>query len=93
LSVHQRDSYNAKRLLREVEGDEVPVPCFGAVLDENQFLRVAARLKQAGWSFVIPPYKRFRDKAREQWVLVVRDPSGNAVELKSFTKMPAGTWA
>ena len=40
-------------MLREVEGDEVPVPHFGVILDENQFLRAAARLKQAGWCFVI----------------------------------------
>jgi uncharacterized protein len=93
LTVHQLDSYNAKRMLGEVEGDDVPVAHFGAVLDENLFLRAAARLKQGGWSFVIPPYKRYRDQAWEQWVLVVRDPSGNAVELKSFAKIPAGTWA
>jgi extradiol dioxygenase family protein len=62
LTVHQLDSYNVKRVLREVEG-EVPVPHFGVILDENEFLRAAARLKQAGWCFVILHTNASGDKA------------------------------
>jgi uncharacterized protein len=93
LTIHQLDSYSAKKMLREVEGDDLPAPHFGAVIGENQFLQVASRLKQAAWPFVIPPYKRFSGGNLERWILVVLDPSGNAIELTSFTKAAAGTWA
>jgi extradiol dioxygenase family protein len=47
LTIHQLDSYSAKKMLREVEGDDLPAPHFGAVIGENQFLQVASRLKQS----------------------------------------------
>jgi len=92
-TIHQLDSYNAKTMLREVEGDDVPAPHFGAIIGENQFFQVASRLKEAGWPFVIPPYKQCRGEDLEHWILVVLDPSGNAIALKSFTKVPAESWA
>ena len=93
LTIHQLDSYNAKTMLREVEGDDVPAPHFGAIIGENQFFQVASRLKEAGWPFVISPYKQCRGEDLEHWILVVLDPSGNAIALKSFTKVPAESWA
>lgn len=93
LTLHQVEGYNARNLHREVDAEDVPVPHFGAALDEASFLAAADRLTRAGWSFVLQPHRRFLGKGWEQWVLFVLDPSGNAIELKSFTRLSPGSWA
>jgi uncharacterized protein len=90
LTVHQVADYNASNLHREVDAEDVPVPHFGAALDEATFHTVAQRLENAGWPFILEPHKRFLEKGHEQWVLFVLDPSGNAIEIKSFTKIASG---
>ena len=92
LTLHEVAGFNAETLQREVDAEDVPVPHFGGALDEDTFHAVAGRLREAGWSFILEPHKRFVDKGWEQWVLFVLDPSGNAIELKSFTKVPVGHW-
>jgi hypothetical protein len=91
LTVQEIADYNAGNSHREVDAEDVPVPHFGAALDEATFHAVAQRLRDAGWHFILQPHKRFLDKGHEQWVLFVLDPSGNAIEIKSFTKI-AGGW-
>jgi hypothetical protein len=93
LTIHGVPDYNARNLHREVDAEDVPVPHFGAALGEAAFHAVAGRLREASWPFVLEPHKRFLDKGHEQWVLFVLDPSGNAIELKSFTRVAAGSWA
>lgn len=44
----------------------------------------AERLRAGGVEFVIEPYLRFEGQHGEQWTLFVRDPAGNAIELKAF---------
>jgi extradiol dioxygenase family protein len=90
LTVHEVADYNASNLQGEVDAEDVPVPHFGAALDEATFHAVAQRLKDAGWPFILEPHKRFLDKGHEQWVLFVLDPSQNAIEIKSFTKIGSG---
>ena len=51
-----------------VDGHQVPVPHFGVVLEMPDWRRLADRLTDAG----------------EQATLFFRDPSGNALEFKSF---------
>ncbi len=67
-----------------VDGHEVPVPHFGVVLDWDDFHALAERLRQAGVRFVIEPYIRFAGQVGEQATMFFRDPSGNALEFKSF---------
>ena len=67
-----------------VDGHDVPVPHFGIVLEMPDFEALAARLKQAGTTFEIEPTLRFRGQAGEQATLFLCDPSGNALEFKSF---------
>ena len=45
---------------------------------------LAARLEAAATEFVIAPYVRFRGEAGEQATMFFLDPSGNALEFKSF---------
>jgi extradiol dioxygenase family protein len=67
-----------------VDGHEVPVPHFGAVLTIEQFHSLAARLKAANTDFLIEPYLRFEGQPGEQWTMFFRDPAGNALEFKAF---------
>lgn len=67
-----------------VDGDDVPVPHFGAVLPMKQWEEAAARLQEAEIAFVIPPTVRFRGEPGEQATMFFLDPSGNAIELKSM---------
>jgi extradiol dioxygenase family protein len=67
-----------------VDGHDVPVPHFGAVLDMTAWEKLAARLEAAGVDFAIPPTVRFRGEAGEQATMFFRDPSGNALEIKAM---------
>jgi extradiol dioxygenase family protein len=67
-----------------VDGHDVPVPHFGVVLDWDHFHAFAERLKAQGVRFVIEPYIRFAGQVGEQATMFFLDPSGNALEFKSF---------
>jgi extradiol dioxygenase family protein len=67
-----------------VDGQDVPVPHFGVLLDVDSFHQLAERLRGAGVEFVIEPYLRFAGRPGEQWTMFFRDPAGNAVEFKAF---------
>jgi uncharacterized protein len=67
-----------------VDGHDVPVPHFGVVLDWDAFHSLAARLRDGGVKFVIEPYIRFAGLVGEQATMFFYDPSGNALEFKSF---------
>ncbi len=69
-----------------VDGHDVPVPHFGAVLGMEQWEALAERLRRAGISFVIEPTVRFRGQAGEQATMFFLDPSGNALELKAMAQ-------
>ncbi len=67
-----------------VDGHDVPVPHFGLILTVPQFHELADRLRAAGTTFVIEPYRRFEGEPGEQWTMFLHDPAGNALEFKAF---------
>lgn len=67
-----------------VDGHNVPVPHFGAVLDMPAWQALADKVRAAGIEFVIEPYVRFRGQAGEQATMFFFDPAGNAMEFKAF---------
>lgn len=67
-----------------VDGDEVPSRHFGAILDWAAWHALADRLRDAGVQFRIAPRIRFAGEVGEQATFFLDDPSGNAIELKSF---------
>jgi extradiol dioxygenase family protein len=83
--VAHLDSGMEKRRHNPVDGHDVPVPHFGAVLDMAAWHRMAERLKAAGADFVIEPTVRFRGQPGEQATMFFLDPSGNALEIKAMT--------
>ena len=68
----------------EVDGDSVPIPHFGAVLDWDTWQALAARLRSAQVAFRIEPRIRFEGQIGEQATMFFLDPAGNALELKAF---------
>jgi uncharacterized protein len=68
-----------------VDGHDVPVPHFGAVLEMDEWRKLADRLTEAGVDFAIEPGIRFRGEPGEQATMFFLDPSGNALELKAMS--------
>lgn len=67
-----------------VDGDAVPIPHFGLILDWDDWHALANRLQRMETEFVIEPHVRFRGEIGEQATMFFRDPSGNALEFKAF---------
>jgi extradiol dioxygenase family protein len=67
-----------------VDGDAVPIPHFGLLLPWEEWHALAERLRAAGTDFAIEPRVRFRGEVGEQGTMFLFDPSGNALEFKSF---------
>ena len=67
-----------------VDGDNVPVRHFGAILPMADWERLASKLKAAGQAFVIEPHVRFKGEVGEQATMFLLDPCGNALEFKAF---------
>jgi len=67
-----------------VDQHEVPVPHFGIVLEWDTFHKLATDLKNNKVEFIIEPTIRFKGQVGEQATLFLNDPSGNAIEFKSF---------
>lgn len=68
----------------EVDGDAVPVRHFGAILEWSDWEALAERLKAEDIDFIIEPHVRFKGEVGEQATMFFLDPSGNALEFKSF---------
>ena len=83
LSVHLCEA-SGEGGTNEVDGDAVPVRHFGLVLPWEEWTRLGAALSDAGVTFLIPPRVRFAGQAGEQGTFFIRDPAGNALEMKSF---------
>jgi extradiol dioxygenase family protein len=67
-----------------VDGDDVPVRHFGAILPMKEWETLAQRLRSADTKFVIEPHVRFKGEVGEQATMFFLDPSGNALEFKAF---------
>jgi extradiol dioxygenase family protein len=75
------------RASNAVDGHQVPVRHFGAVLPMDQWNALAQRLQAHGIGFVIEPHVRFKGEVGEQATMFFLDPSGNALEFKAFADM------
>lgn len=84
LSAHLVDDGAAIDPTNAVDGDDVPVRHFGAILDWDAWHALADRLRGAGVDFLVAPRVRFVGEPGEQATMFLRDPSGNAIEFKAF---------
>ncbi len=70
-----------------VDGDNVPVRHFGAILSMTDWQALADKLVKAGTRFIIEPHIRFKGQVGEQATMFFLDPCGNALEFKSFQNL------
>lgn len=82
--AHLTSEPNPLAITNQVDGKHVPAPHFGVVLEWNAWHELRDRLVAAKLEFVIEPYIRFAGLPGEQATLFILDPSGNALEFKSF---------
>ena len=71
----------------KVDEHSVPVPHAGVILEMEKWTELAERLKINNVKFIIEPHIRFKDKPGEQATMFLLDPSGNALEFKSFNNI------
>lgn len=74
----------AKTATNPVDGEAVPVRHFGVILEWKQWEELTEKLRKAGIEFIIEPGIRFKGQVGEQATMFFKDPSGNALEFKSF---------
>ncbi|WP_235830305.1 VOC family protein [Algihabitans albus] len=84
ISAHLKPEEVTRAQTNEVDGDQVPVRHFGAILEWSAWQALAARLEAAGTVFIVTPHVRFKGETGEQATMFFLDPSGNALEFKAF---------
>ena len=82
--IHEAPNHHGEAARNAVDGESVPIPHFGLVLDMESWSALAQRLRAAGVAFEIELTIRFLGEPGEQATLFFRDPSGNALEFKAF---------
>lgn len=93
IVAHFAPDLAPRRTTNEVDGEHVPVPHFGLVLGMADWKALAERMQQAGIEFVIEPTVRFAGQPGEQATMFLLDPTGNALEFKSFRYIEAQLFA
>mgnify|MGYP002024255037 CR=1 FL=1 len=68
----------------KVDGKKVPPFHFGLVMEYTQWHEFREELIRTGIDFRLQPHVRYRGKVGEQATMFLNDPSGNAIEFKSF---------
>ena len=63
-----------------------PVVHFGVALPYYFWLNLKERLQKNQVDFCIKPHLKFEGENYEHYTMFVKDPSGNAIEIKSFTQ-------
>ncbi|EKO37111.1 glyoxalase-like domain protein [SAR86 cluster bacterium SAR86E] len=73
--------------MKPVDGDDIPVPHFGVILNFDEFDELVEKLQKSSYKFFIEPKIRFAGKKGEQRIMFLKDPSGNALEFKAFKSL------
>jgi extradiol dioxygenase family protein len=87
ISAHLVDGEHPDAVTNAVDGKKVPVKHFGAILEMDEWKALAEKLTAIGTEFIIEPYVRFEGEVGEQATMFFYDPSGNAIEFKSFANL------
>jgi len=84
VSFHVKPDELNEAFSNAVDGKDVPVRHFGAILEWDSWHELADKLQTSNMAFVIDPYIRFKGETGEQATMFFLDPSGNALEFKAF---------
>ena len=82
--AHLNPDELSKTKTSNVDDKQVPVRHFGIILEWEKWHQFSIELKEKGVKFIIEPYIRFKGEIGEQATMFFLDPSGNALEFKSF---------
>ena len=77
-----KDCMNTKT--NPVDGDIIPARHFGVILPWAEWEELCKILISQNIEFLIKPRIRFKNVTGEQGTFFIQDPSGNALEFKSF---------
>jgi len=77
-----KDCMNTKT--NPVDGDSIPARHFGVILPWAEWEELCKILISQNIEFLIKPRIRFENVPGEQGTFFIQDPSGNALEFKSF---------
>lgn len=66
-----------------VHDDDSAIRHFGAILTPVDFRALAERLQARGQKFMIAPTHRDRGTDNENWIMMLSDPAGNALEFNA----------
>ena len=72
-------------LTNDVDGEKIPVRHFGVILEVCEWNLLKERLISSEVKFLLNPTTRFKGERGEQNTMFIKDPSGNALEFKSFS--------
>ena len=86
ISLHLGEPFATTRT-GQVGEHRVPMPHFGVILELPDWQALAARLREHGIEFIIPPSLRFEGQAGEQWTMFFADPFGTPLEVKGFVSL------
>lgn len=67
-----------------VDRIQVPAWHFGIILPWDEWEQLIETIEHSDLRFLIKPQIRFKKKKGEQGTFFIQDPSGNALEFKSF---------
>ncbi len=84
VSAHLKPDELSNIKKNKVDGKSVPVRHFGVVLGWKDWHSLSKKLQDLNIKFIIDPYIRFKGEIGEQATMFFLDPSGNALEFKSF---------
>lgn len=86
MSAHVRpEAFAEKPASGTVDGDLVPIPHFGVVLEMKEWRALADKLQaREDIDWIQHPKTRFEGQPGEQGTFFINDPSGNALEFKAF---------
>ena len=84
LSAHLKPDELKKTKENPVDGKSVHVRHFGVILPWDKWQLLSKKLIKTNTEFIIEPYVRFEGEVGEQATMFFLDPSGNALEFKSF---------
>ncbi|HBX25906.1 MAG TPA: glyoxalase [Gammaproteobacteria bacterium] len=85
--AHLADEEHNPASTNQVDGKQVPASHFGVILDWDEWHTLAEKLKSSDVEFLIEPNIRFEGEVGEQATMFFKEPSGNALEFKSFRDM------
>lgn len=84
VSAHLKPDATESIPTNPVDGKSIPVRHFGLVLEWEAWHQLVDGLNKKEQDYLIKPTIRFRGEIGEQATFFIVDPSGNALEFKSF---------